>query len=62
MATEETARMYTLEARPQQPTPAMLTFRRNSDKFPEVVMPEDKAFEMYILLKEHFEGDLSDEL
>lgn len=56
MATEEKAQMYTLEARPQQPVPAMLTFRRNSDSFPEVVMPEDKAFEMYLLLKAHFEG------
>lgn len=56
MATEEKTRMYTLEARPQQPVPAMLTFRRNSDHFPEVVMAEDRAFEMYLLLKEHFEG------
>lgn len=60
MATDETARMYTLEARPQRPTPAMLTFRRNTDNFPEVVMAEDKAFEMYLLLKEHFEGEPSE--
>ena len=50
-------RMFSLEARPQQPIPAMLTFRRNTDNFPEVVMPEDKAFEIYLLLKDHFEGD-----
>lgn len=49
--------VYSLEARPQQPVPAMLTFRRNSDDFPEVVMSEDKALAIYILLKEHFEGD-----
>lgn len=53
----EADRMYSLEARPQQPVPAMLTFRRNSDKYPEVVMREDKAFEIYLLLKEHFEGE-----
>ena len=40
-------RMFTLEARPQAPTPAMLTFRRNSDAFPEVVMSEEKAFESH---------------
>lgn len=50
-------RVYDLESRPQRPTPAMLTFRRKSDGFPEVVMPEDKAFEIYLLMKEHFEGE-----
>lgn len=47
---------YTLEVRPRQPVPAVITLR-NKDGYPKVVVPEDEAFEMYVALKGHFEGE-----
>ncbi len=49
--------VYTLEVQPASPPPPrILRLRRNRDGFPEVVMTEDKAFEVYLVLKAHFEG------
>jgi hypothetical protein len=48
---------YTLEVQPAAPPPPrILRLRRNRDGYPEVVMTEDKAFEVYLVLKAHFEG------
>jgi hypothetical protein len=33
-----------------------MLIRRNDSQVP-IVMPEDYAFELYLLLKAHFEGD-----
>ena len=50
--------LFTLEFRPAKPAPppTMIIHRGNRDYAP-YVMPEDHAFELYLLLKEHFEGD-----
>lgn len=49
--------LFRLEFRPQPPPPPpMMIIRRNNDQVP-IVMPEDHAFELYLVLKEHFEGD-----
>ena len=49
--------LFTLEFRdaPPPPPPTVL-IRRNGYAVP-IVMPEDHAFELYLLLKDHFEGD-----
>lgn len=49
--------LFTLEFRdaPPPPPPTVL-IRRNGHQVP-IVMPEDHAFELYLLLKAHFEGD-----
>ena len=51
--------LFRLEFRPSPPPPppTMLIRRKNNDV--PIVMPEDYAFELYLLLKEHFEGKVS---
>lgn len=49
--------LFTLEFRPTPPPPPpTMVIRRNGYEVP-IVMPEDNAFELYLLLKAHFEGD-----
>lgn len=48
--------MYTLEARPGGPPPPTTILLRNRKGFPKVVVAEDEAFEMYLALREYFEG------
>jgi hypothetical protein len=47
---------YTLEVRPQGPPPPPVLTLRNRRGFPKVIVPEDEAFEMYLVLKDYFEG------
>lgn len=55
MAVEEP--LFRLEFRPApEPPPPTVLIRRNGYDVP-IVMPEDHAFELYLLLKAHFEGD-----
>lgn len=49
--------MFELEFRPTPPPPPpTLVIRRNDGRVP-LVMCEDEAFELYTVLKAHFEGD-----
>lgn len=57
-----TDRSYTLELRPAPPAPPPVVTLRNSKGFPKVVVSEDEAFEMYVVLKEHFEGEASEQV
>ncbi len=48
---------FTLEVRPSLPSPPPVLLVRNRGGFPKVVMQEDEAFELYLVLKAYFEGD-----
>lgn len=53
---DDDAPMFRLEFRPAPPPPPdTVLIRRNGHDVP-IVMPEDDAFELYLLLKDHFEG------
>lgn len=46
---------FTLEFRPQQPPPPpTMVLRRNKQQVP-LVISEDEGFELYLVLKAHFE-------
>lgn len=48
--------LFSLEFKPApEPPPPTVVIRRNGYQAP-IVMPEDHAFELYMLLKDHFEG------
>lgn len=52
---DDDAPLFKLEFRPQQPPPPPMVLIRRKDSEVPIVMPEDHAFELYLLLKDHFE-------
>lgn len=53
--------LFKLEFRPAPPPPPpTVIIRRNGYEVP-IVMPEDHAFELYLLLKEHFEPETNED-
>jgi hypothetical protein len=50
--------LFQLEFRPAPaPPPPTVLIRRKNHEVP-IVMPEDHAFELYLVLRDHFEGKL----
>ena len=57
MADQSEEPAYVVEIQPAAPPPPAILRLRNRRGFPRVVVTEDEAFEMYLALKAHFEGD-----
>lgn len=60
MADQSEEPAYKVEVQPAGPPPPAILRLRNSRGFPRIVVTEDEAFEMYLALKAHFEGEGDD--